>query len=33
MDSQPRAVDLDFEKAVTDLKKLPKAKKPKAPKG
>ena len=28
LDSQPRTVDLDFEKAVTDLKKLPKPKKP-----
>lgn len=27
LDSQPRAVDLDFEKAASDLKKLPKAKK------
>ena len=32
LDSQPRAVDLDFEKAVTDLKQLPKSRKPKAPK-
>ena len=30
LDSQPRAVDLDFDKAVTELKKLPK--KPKPPK-
>ena len=29
LDSQPRAVDLDFEKAVVDLKKLPKPRKPK----
>ena len=29
LDSQPRLVDVDFEKAVTDLKKLPKPKKPK----
>jgi hypothetical protein len=28
LDSQPRLVDLDFEKAVTELKKLPKPKKP-----
>jgi hypothetical protein len=32
LDSQPRAVDLDFEKAATELKKLPKPKKPKPPK-
>ena len=32
MDSQPRLVDADFEKAVSDLKKLPKPKKPKLPK-
>jgi hypothetical protein len=32
LDSQPRLVDLDFEKAVTELKKLPKPKKPKGPK-
>lgn len=32
LDSQPRMVDLDFDKAVTELKKLPKAKKPKPPK-
>ncbi len=32
VDSQPRLVDLDFEKAVTKLKKLPKRKKPKPPK-
>ena len=32
LDSQPRAVDLDFDKAVTELKKLPKPKKPKPPK-
>lgn len=31
LDSQPRAVDLDFEKAAADLKKLPKPKKPKPP--
>ena len=31
MDSQPRLVDLDFEKAVTVLKKLPNPKKPKGP--
>ena len=31
MDAQPRAVDLDFEKAVTGLKKLPKPKKLKPP--
>ena len=29
LDAQPRAVDLDFEKAVKELKKLPKPKKPK----
>lgn len=29
LDSQPRAVDLDFEKAVTNLKKLPPSKKSK----
>ena len=28
LDSQPRAVDLDFEKAASELKKLPKPKKP-----
>ncbi len=32
VDSQPRTVDVDFEKAVTDLKNLPKPKKPKPPK-
>jgi hypothetical protein len=32
MDAQPRNVDLDFEKAVGDLKKRPKLKKPKPPK-
>ncbi|GDY22566.1 hypothetical protein LBMAG56_39130 [Verrucomicrobiota bacterium] len=32
LDSQPRAVDLDFEKAVTELKLLPKRKKPRPPK-
>lgn len=32
LDSQPRAVDLDFDKAVTELKKAPKPKKPKPPK-
>ena len=32
LDSQPRLVDVDFEKAVTNLKKLPKPKKPKLPK-
>jgi hypothetical protein len=32
LDSQPRLVDSDFEKAVTELKKLPKPKKPKPPK-
>lgn len=32
VDSQPRLVDADFEKAVSDLKKLPKPKKPKPPK-
>lgn len=32
MDTQPRRVDLDFEKAVQDLKKLPKPKKPRPPK-
>jgi len=32
LDSQPRRVDLDFEKAASDLKKLPKPKKPKPPK-
>jgi hypothetical protein len=31
LDSKPRLVDLDFEKAVSELKKLPKAKKPKPP--
>jgi hypothetical protein len=33
MDSQPRRVDLDFEKAVADLKKLPKPTKPRRKKG
>ena len=33
MDSQPRRVDLDFEKAVADLKKLPKPAKPRRTKG
>ena len=32
VDSQPRLVDLDFEKAASELKKLPKPKKPKPPK-
>jgi hypothetical protein len=32
LDSQPRTVDLDFEKAVSELKQLPKPKKPKPPK-
>jgi hypothetical protein len=32
LDSQPRTVDLDFDKAVTEMKKLPKPKKPKPPK-
>ena len=32
VDTQPRAVDLDFAKAVTELKKLPTPKKPKPPK-
>ena len=32
IDSLPRAVDLDFEKAASELKKLPKPKKPKLPK-
>jgi hypothetical protein len=32
LDSQPRLVDLDFEKAALKLKKLPKPKKPKPPK-
>lgn len=32
LDAQPRAVDLDFDKAVTELKKLPKPKKPGPPK-
>ena len=32
LDSQPRLVDLDFEKAASELKKLPKPKKPKLPK-
>jgi hypothetical protein len=29
VDSQPRAVDADFEKAAKELKKLPRPKKPK----
>ena len=33
LDSQPRPVDADFEKAVGDLKKLPKPAKPKRKKG
>ena len=33
MDSQPRRVDLDFEKAVANLKKLPKPAKPRRKKG
>jgi hypothetical protein len=33
MDSQPRRVDLDFEKAVADLKKLSKPAKLKRKKG
>ena len=32
LDSSPRAVDADFEKAAKELKKLPKPKKPKSPK-
>ena len=32
LDSQPRSVDLDFDKAVTEMRKLPKPKKPKPPK-
>jgi len=32
LDSQPRTVDLDFEKAASGLKKLPTPKKPKPPK-
>ena len=32
LDSQPRLVDLDFEKAASKLKNLPKTKKPKPPK-
>jgi hypothetical protein len=32
IDSQPRAVDLDFEKAASELKKMPKTKKTKSPK-
>jgi len=32
LDSQPRTVDLDFEQAAAELKKLPKPKKPKPPK-
>jgi hypothetical protein len=33
LDAQPRAVDLEFEKAVTQLKKLPKPAKPRTKKG
>ena len=32
IDSQPRPVDTDFEKAVADLKRLPKPKPPRRPK-
>ena len=32
LDASPRSVDADFEKAATELKKLPRAKKPKPPK-
>ena len=32
LDAQPRAVDLEFDKAVMELKKLPKPRKPKRPK-
>ena len=32
LDSQPRTVDLDFDKAITEMKKLPKPKSPKPPK-
>jgi len=32
IDSQPRTVDLDFEKAASELKKMPKTKKTKSPK-
>jgi hypothetical protein len=32
LDAQPRAVDLDFDKAVIELKKLPQQRKPKPPK-
>jgi hypothetical protein len=32
LDSQPRTVDLDFDKAVREMKKLPKPMKPKPPK-
>ena len=32
IDSQPRPVDVDFEKAVADLKRLPKGKPPRRPK-
>ena len=32
LDSLPRMVDLDFDKALTELKKLPRAEKPKPPK-
>jgi len=31
VDSQPRAIDADFEKAANELKKLPRPKKPKPP--
>jgi hypothetical protein len=31
LDSQPRAVDLDFDRAVTEFKKVPPSKKPKPP--
>ncbi len=31
LNAQPRGVDLDFEKAVSELKKLPKPKKPQPP--
>jgi len=33
LDAQPRAVDLEFEKAVTQLNKLPKLAKPRSKKG
>ena len=32
MDTQPRSVDADFEKAAKQLQKLPRPKKPRAPK-